>query len=78
MSGPILDSVLTCPKCGHESTEQMPEDACLYFFECPACGQLLKPSKGDCCVFCSYGSVACPPVQAEKAGGLAGGGCSCA
>jgi hypothetical protein len=24
---------------------------------------LLKPKPGDCCVFCSYGSVACPPVQ---------------
>jgi len=25
--------------------------------------ELLKPMKGHCCVFCSYGTVACPPIQ---------------
>ena len=78
MSGPVLESILTCPECAHKSTEQMAQDACLYFFECPGCGQLLKPLKGDCCVFCSYGSVACPPIQAEKAGAMTAGGCGCA
>ncbi|MDY0329290.1 MAG: GDCCVxC domain-containing (seleno)protein [Thiomonas sp.] len=29
----------------------------------PACGAELRPLPGDCCVFCSYGSVPCPPVQ---------------
>ncbi|MFA9408701.1 MAG: GDCCVxC domain-containing (seleno)protein, partial [Candidatus Dadabacteria bacterium] len=24
---------------------------------------LLKPKPGDCCVFCSYGSVKCPSIQ---------------
>ena len=24
---------------------------------------LLKPKAGDCCVYCSYGTVACPPIQ---------------
>ncbi|WP_321163938.1 GDCCVxC domain-containing (seleno)protein, partial [Idiomarina zobellii] len=24
---------------------------------------LLKPLKGDCCVYCSYGTVKCPPIQ---------------
>jgi hypothetical protein len=23
----------------------------------------LRPKAGDCCVFCSYGTVPCPPVQ---------------
>ena len=23
----------------------------------------LKPLAGDCCVFCSYGDVKCPPIQ---------------
>lgn len=41
----------------------MPLDACMYFHECRACGKLLKPNKGDCCVFCSFGTVKCPPVQ---------------
>ena len=58
-------SVLTCPACGAEAEETMPEDACQFFYECTSCGTLLKPKQGDCCVFCSYGSVPCPPVQAE-------------
>jgi hypothetical protein len=41
----------------------MPTDACQYFYECTGCGTLLRPKKGDCCVFCSYGSVPCPPIQ---------------
>ena len=41
----------------------MPTDACRFFHECAACKVLLRPSAGDCCVFCSYGSVVCPPMQ---------------
>ena len=43
----------------------MPENACQFFYECHDCGTLLRPKPGDCCVFCSYGSVPCPPVQTE-------------
>lgn len=63
-----LESVLTCPACGGKSRETMPTDACQFFFECPHCGATLRPKEGDCCVFCSYGSVACPPVQLQEAG----------
>jgi hypothetical protein len=63
----ILDSTLTCPTCGHRTTMRMPTDACQFFFECPACKILLKPQTGDCCVFCSYGTVPCPPIQTERA-----------
>ena len=59
-------SVITCPACGHREAERMPEDACLYFYECRGCRTELRPKAGDCCVFCSYGSVPCPPVQAER------------
>ncbi|MGE0723737.1 MAG: GDCCVxC domain-containing (seleno)protein [Alphaproteobacteria bacterium] len=52
----------------------MPTDACLYFFDCPRCGTLLKPRPGDCCVFCSYGSVPCPPIQSRGRGGATGCG----
>jgi hypothetical protein len=41
----------------------MPTNACQYFYECTDCRTLLKPKPGDCCVFCSYGSVPCPPIQ---------------
>jgi len=64
-SHPILQSVLTCPKCGATALETMPTDACIYFYECRACDAMLRPKAGDCCVFCSYGSVKCPPIQAD-------------
>jgi hypothetical protein len=44
----------------------MPTDACQFFYECSNCKTLLRPKPGDCCVFCSYGSVKCPPMQNEK------------
>ena len=59
-----LQSVFGCPQCGHRSIETMPTDACQWFFECPGCKVLLRPLPGHCCVFCSYGTVKCPPVQA--------------
>ena len=62
---PILRSTITCPKCGHRVEETMPTSACVFFYDCPACHAHLKPLEGDCCVFCSYGSVACPPIQKD-------------
>jgi hypothetical protein len=62
-AGPVLDSEITCPKCGVRRKERMPSDACQFFYECGGCGALLRPKPGDCCVFCSYGSVKCPPMQ---------------
>ncbi|KIC21975.1 GDCCVxC domain-containing (seleno)protein [Leisingera sp. ANG-Vp] len=62
-SNVILTSVMTCPVCGEKTEETMPQDACQWFFECGACRTVLRPEAGDCCVFCSYGSVPCPPVQ---------------
>jgi hypothetical protein len=67
---PVLQSVITCPECGARCAEEMPVDACIYFYECTGCHALLRPKPGDCCVFCSFGTVKCPPVQA------AGGCCA--
>ena len=63
---PILieQSEITCPQCGHREVETMPTNACQFFYDCRGCGDLLKPLSGDCCVFCSYGTVKCPPIQA--------------
>ncbi|MBI1394637.1 MAG: hypothetical protein GC151_01565 [Betaproteobacteria bacterium] len=60
---PVLQSVITCPECGGTAEETMPTDACIWFYDCPHCGAQLRPRPGDCCVFCSFGSVKCPPVQ---------------
>jgi hypothetical protein len=68
-------STITCPHCGHRSVETMPADACQYFYDCPGCGALLKPRPGDCCVFCSYGTVPCPPIQAARRTGQPAGCC---
>ena len=57
-------STLTCPNCGTKTTEEMPTDACQFFWDCPSCKTVLRPKAGDCCVWCSYGTVPCPPVQA--------------
>ncbi|WP_276202601.1 GDCCVxC domain-containing (seleno)protein [Marinobacterium rhizophilum] len=62
----ILESELTCPHCGHTQQETMPTDACQFFYECSHCKALLRPKPGDCCVFCSFGSVPCPPIQQQR------------
>jgi len=49
-----LKSVITCPACGYRAEET-------------GCGARLKPKSGDCCIFCSYGSIRCPPVQSDAA-----------
>jgi hypothetical protein len=63
VKAPVLESTITCPVCCHQRTETMPTDACLFFYKCEGCGTVLRPQPGDCCVFCSYGSVPCPPKQ---------------
>ena len=44
----------------------MPTDACQFFYDCRGCGERLKPKPGDCCVFCSYGTMPCPPIQQNR------------
>jgi len=63
----MLISKITCPLCGFKKQETMPTDACIYFYECTSCHSIIKPLAGDCCVFCSYGTVKCPPIQEGKA-----------
>lgn len=58
-----LLSKIRCPLCGGESEERMPTDACQFFYQCTHCGELLRPRPGDCCVFCSFGTVVCPSKQ---------------
>ncbi|WP_342616774.1 GDCCVxC domain-containing (seleno)protein [Rhodoferax sp. GW822-FHT02A01] len=68
-------SVLTCPECGHKAELEMPSDACQFFYECEACKAVLRPLAGECCVFCSYGTVKCPPIQEALAGDSASSCC---
>ncbi|ODS31750.1 MAG: hypothetical protein SCARUB_03147 [Candidatus Scalindua rubra] len=66
VSNLILESVITCPECSFAKKETMPTDSCRFFYECTNCKTVLKPKEGDCCVYCSYGSVPCPPIQKNK------------
>lgn len=61
------ESTLTCPHCGRAETLSMPTDACQFFHQCTGCGELLRPKECDCCVFCSYGDIPCPPIQQQGA-----------
>ena len=64
----ILESLITCPDCGHQETETMPTDSCQFFYECTSCHTVFRPKEEDCCVFCSYGDVKCPPIQKGDSG----------
>jgi hypothetical protein len=70
-----LASTITCPDCGRRASETMLTDACMFFYVCKGCGIRLEPKKGDCCVFCSYGDVPCPPIQEARAKGENTGCC---
>lgn len=64
----VLRSRITCPECGFAKEETMPVDACQWFYECVNCKAVLRPKPGDCCVFCSFGTRKCPPVQTGARG----------
>ncbi|SEQ57291.1 GDCCVxC domain-containing (seleno)protein [Neolewinella agarilytica] len=66
-----LQSTVTCPECQHEATETMPTNACQFFYDCKGCGTVLRPKEGDCCIYCSYGTEVCPPMQ-DGGGGCCG------
>lgn len=66
----IFKSIIICPECGFSKEETIPIDSCQFFYECTKCSKVLRPKEGDCCVFCSYGTVKCPPIQES-------GSCSC-
>ncbi|MEP7292146.1 MAG: GDCCVxC domain-containing (seleno)protein [Chloroflexota bacterium] len=68
-----LESIITCPSCGFAKQKIMPTDSCQFLYRCTHCQVILRPKPGDCCVFCSYGSVPCPPKQIEGESGS----CSC-
>ena len=70
-----LQSTLPRPECGTRVSKTMPTDYCQYFYDCPGCGALLRPLAGDCCVYCSYGDMPCPPIQEARERGQTGSCC---
>ncbi|MBZ9731526.1 hypothetical protein LB467_17705 [Salegentibacter sp. JZCK2] len=66
MNKVIIESEITCPECGHKKVEEMPSESCQFFYQCENCKSVLRPIEGDCCVYCSYGSLACPSIQEKR------------
>lgn len=44
-----MESILTCPQCGHATVEEMSLDSCRFFHECPRCHTVLRPKAGLLC-----------------------------
>lgn len=65
---PVTKATITCPVCGFRQEAEMPLNACQHFYICAGCKSVLRPKEGDCCVFCSYADVKCPPKQVEDGG----------
>lgn len=65
-NAPDLQSIIKCPECGAQAKETMPENQCVVSYQCSKCKAVLRPKDGDCCVFCSYGTIKCPPKQNTK------------
>jgi rubredoxin len=59
----VLQSIITCPHCEFAKEETMPTDTCQFLYQCANCQTIFRPLKGDCCVYCSYGTVPCPSKQ---------------
>lgn len=58
-----LQSEITCPECGFKKAQTMPTEVCLISYVCEKCKSVINPKKGDCCVFCSYGTHKCPSKE---------------
>lgn len=63
-----LNSIITCPHCEHQKEEEMPLNSCLLTYECEQCKTIIKPKNINECIFCSYGSIVCPPMQENYLG----------
>lgn len=54
---------ITCRNCGATEDITMHSSLPERSFTCKKCTTVLLAHSDECCVYCSYGSVQCPPVQ---------------
>ncbi len=59
---------ITCPACNATSSELMSRESLKRVYHCPQCLAWLAPKSGDHCIYDSYGSVMCPPLQLKAKG----------
>ncbi len=62
----VLETHIVCPNCKVSTKEIMPLTSCQYFYKCKQCQEVIRPLGEDCCVYCSYADVPCPPIQEGK------------
>ena len=55
--------IITCPVCRKSVSEVMTHESLKRVYHCPQCLTWLAPKHGDHCIYDSYGSVKCPPLQ---------------
>ncbi len=61
-----MHSIVTCPKCGHLESEEIPAGHSTRLYSCKSCHIVITAKPQDCCVFCSYGSNPCLSVQKKQ------------
>lgn len=59
-------SIVTCPKCSKRSRVKIPEDNCLFYYECKKCKHKLEVPASQCCIICAYSNKECAPVIKRK------------
>ena len=65
MSAIVLESVLTCPRCGFAKPETMPTDACQFYYECSNCKAAAPQPRGLLrFLFVRLGEVPADPAAA--------------
>jgi hypothetical protein len=64
--GVVGTCVVTCPVCKTQVQEVMIPEIVKTIYHCPICLTWLSPKKNDHCIYESYGSVNCPPIQIKK------------
>jgi hypothetical protein len=64
--GVVKNCVITCPVCNTKVQEVMSSETPKRKYHCPKCLTWLSPKSGDHCIYDSYGSVKCPPIQIKE------------
>lgn len=59
-------AIIKCPHCRKSQRMQIPQDSCLYFYNCKKCDQKLETPTAQCCVVCAYTKKECAPVLIRK------------
>ena len=62
----ITECTITCPHCGFAKEETMFVCGGESEYTCTRCAHILRPKEGECCVFCAYGNMICPPQQDKR------------